>query len=107
MQRIPSIWVCFTTQGVIQNGSVFRYQTPTSGRLYIGVAPPPPTGTDAGYLEIIYSLKKGKGECECVCVGGGGAQVHCNKLLFIYNKPDCKYTVLIAVGECTAMSTVK
>ena len=41
MQRIPSIWVYFTTQGVIQNGSVFRYQTHTSGRLYIGVAPPP------------------------------------------------------------------
>ena len=39
MQRIPSIWVCFTTQGVIQNGSVFRYQTHTSGHFYIGVAP--------------------------------------------------------------------
>ena len=42
MQRIASIWVCFTTQSVIQNGSVFRYQTHTSGHLYIGVAPPPP-----------------------------------------------------------------
>ena len=40
MQRIPSIWVCFTTQSVIQNGSVFRYQTHTSGHLYIGGAPP-------------------------------------------------------------------
>ena len=42
MQRIPSIWVCFTTQGVIQNGFVFRYQTHTP-RHFILESPPPPT----------------------------------------------------------------
>ena len=32
---------------------------------------------------------------------------HCKKLLLIYSKSDCEYTVLIAVGKCTAMSSVK
>ena len=34
-------------------------------------------------------------------------RIHCKKLLLIYSKYDCKYTVLIAVGTFTAMSTVK
>ena len=29
------------------------------------------------------------------------------KLLLIYSKSDCEYTVLMAVGKCTATSTVK
>ena len=52
VQRITSTWVCFTTQTVIQNGSVFRYQTHTSGHLYIGVAPPGPV-VDSQTLECI------------------------------------------------------
>ena len=35
------------------------------------------------------------------------AIIHCKKLLLIYSKSDCEYTVLIAVGKCTAMSSVK
>ena len=55
MQRIPSIWVCITTKGVIQNGSVFRYPTHTLARFYIGVAPLGVEGVGGG-----------------VGVGGGG-----------------------------------
>ena len=32
---------------------------------------------------------------------------HCKKLLLIYSKSDCKYTVIFAVGKYTAMITVK
>ena len=60
--RCHSKWVCFQ----IPNTHIWA-------SLYWS-RPPPPTGTDAGYLEIIYSLKKGKGECECVCVCGGGGR---------------------------------
>ena len=34
----PLIWVCFTSKGVIQNGSIFRYPTHTSGHFHTGIA---------------------------------------------------------------------
>ena len=39
-QRVHSLWVCFTPEGVIQNGSIFKSWTHTSGHFNIGVAPP-------------------------------------------------------------------
>ena len=40
MQRVHSLWVCFTPEGVIQKGSIVKSRTHTSGHLDIGVAPP-------------------------------------------------------------------
>ena len=40
MQRVHSIWVYFTLEGVIQNGSILKSRTHTTGHFYIGVAPP-------------------------------------------------------------------
>ena len=65
MQRIPSIWVCFTTQGVIQNGSVFRPRTHASGH-FILESPPPPgvsvtmhySATLIRYLYIYMSFQR-------------------------------------------------
>ena len=56
MQRIPSIWVCFTTQGFIQNWSVFRYQTHTSGHFYIGVAP---WGSNPNSIQTYVNILRG------------------------------------------------
>ena len=41
MQRVHSLWVCFTPEGVIQNGSIFKSRAHISRHFYIGVAPPP------------------------------------------------------------------
>ena len=61
MQRIPSILVCFTTQGVIQNGSVFRYQTHTSGHFFyiLESPPPPPPGEMLQIHDCIHATTKG------------------------------------------------
>ena len=45
MQRIPSIWVCILTKGLLQNGFVFRLQTHTSGHFILESPPPPGTLT--------------------------------------------------------------
>ena len=45
MQKVHSLWVYFTLEGVIENGSIFKSWTHTSGHFYIGVttpSPPPP-----------------------------------------------------------------
>ena len=42
MQRVHSLWVCLTLEGVIENGSTFKSWTHTSWHSYFGVAPPPP-----------------------------------------------------------------
>ena len=53
MQRNPSIWVCFFTYGVLQNGYILRTPTHTSGHFSTGVAPPPPPGVKSHYLSTI------------------------------------------------------
>ena len=40
-QRVHSLWVCFTPDGVIQSGYIFKSLTHTSRHFDIGVAPPP------------------------------------------------------------------
>ena len=42
VQGIPTIWICFASKGVLQNGSVFWYPTHTSVHFYVGVAAPSP-----------------------------------------------------------------
>ena len=39
MQRVHSLRVCFTPEGVIQNGSIFKSRTHTSGYFDTKVAP--------------------------------------------------------------------
>ena len=39
MQRVHSLWVCFTPEGVIQKGSIVKSRTHTSWHFDIGVAP--------------------------------------------------------------------
>ena len=41
MHRVHSLWVCFTPDGVIQNGYIFKSRTHTSGHFDIGVTPSP------------------------------------------------------------------
>ena len=49
MQKVHSLWVYFTPEGVIENGPIFKSRTHTSGHFYIGVTtPPPPQGADPG-----------------------------------------------------------
>ena len=47
--------MCFTTQGLIQNGSIFKYQTHTSGHFYIGVAPLGLSCTSVSLIILILS----------------------------------------------------
>ena len=73
MQRVHSLWVCFTPEGVIQNGSIFKSRTHTSGHfLYWSHPPlPPPPGKRAQRQKIYILLWLGS---DHQLRGGGGLQ---------------------------------
>ena len=46
----------FFTQGVLQNGYIFRPSTHTSGHFYTGVAPPPPGFTPNVWHRVLHFI---------------------------------------------------
>ena len=60
MQGVCSLWVCFTPEGVIQNGSIFKSRTHTSGHFDIREIPDHATfrgkGVNTGLVRQTWGL---------------------------------------------------